>query len=93
MFQNDPEVDRILLIGEIGGQEELQAATYIKLFVTKPVFAYIAGHHAPEGVQLGHAGALLGSVKESAAAKTEALENAGAQVTTSITQLINLATQ
>lgn len=91
LFQNDPDVDRIILIGEIGGQEELQAATYIKDSVTKPVFAYIAGHHAPMGVQLGHAGAILGSQAESAIEKTSALAAAGARTATSITELISLA--
>ena len=91
MFQQDPDVDRIVLIGEIGGQEEIIAAEYIAQNITKPVFAYIAGHHAPEGVQLGHAGAILGSAAESAAAKTEILNKSGAKTATSITELINLA--
>jgi succinyl-CoA synthetase alpha subunit len=90
MFENDPDVTRIILIGEIGGQEENAAADYIRQSVTKPVFAYIAGHHAPEGVQLGHAGAILGSTIESAAAKTDILKSVGAKTATSITDLINL---
>lgn len=93
LFQDDPEVDRIILIGEIGGDEELQAADYIQRHVTKPVFAYVAGHHAPEGVQLGHAGAILGSASESAIVKTAALQTAGATTATSITELIRLASQ
>ena len=88
LFQNDPAVDRIILIGEIGGREELHAADFIKEHVTKPVFAYIAGHHAPAGVQLGHAGAILGSEQESAAAKTHALAAAGATTATSLSQLL-----
>ncbi|HJM04497.1 MAG TPA: succinate--CoA ligase subunit alpha [Candidatus Saccharimonadaceae bacterium] len=88
LFQNDPLVSYIVLIGEIGGQEEIQAADYIKQHVTKPVFTYIAGHHAPLGVQLGHAGAILGSDKESAKAKTAILADAGAHTATSITELI-----
>jgi len=88
LFQNDPLVSTIVLIGEIGGQEEIQAAEYIKQHVTKPVFTYIAGHHAPLGVQLGHAGAILGSDKESATAKTTILADAGASTATSITELI-----
>jgi len=90
LFENDPEVDKIVLIGEIGGIDEQLAATYIKESVTKPVFAYIAGSTAPEGVQLGHAGAILGSNDESASAKSIALEKAGAHVANSITSLIEL---
>jgi len=90
LFENDPDVDHIILIGEIGGQEEIVAADYIKANVTKPVFAYIAGHHAPEGVQLGHAGAILGSAAESADAKTQKLAKSGAQTANSITELIAL---
>jgi len=90
LFQDDPDVDQIILIGEIGGQEEIAAADFIKNRVTKPVFAYIAGHHAPEGVQLGHAGAILGSAAESADAKTQKLAQSGAQTANSITELIAL---
>ena len=92
LFQDDPNVDKIILIGEIGGQEELLAADYLKTSVTKPVYTYIAGHHAPAGVQLGHAGAILGSEKESAAAKTAYLAAAGATTATSITELIESIT-
>lgn len=88
IFQNDSEVEQIVLIGEIGGSEEIEVAHYIKKFVTKPVFTYIAGHHAPEGVQLGHAGAILGSDKESAQAKTIILEDSGATTAKSIVELI-----
>jgi len=90
LFQDDPDVDRILLIGEIGGQDEIEAAEFIKEHVTKPVFAYIAGHRAPEGVQLGHAGAILGSDKESADNKTKTLAESGAKTANSITELITL---
>lgn len=89
LFQNDPGVDRIIFIGEIGGQDEIAAADFIQHSVTKPVFAYIAGHHAPEGVQLGHAGAILGSAAESASVKTHKLSEAGAITATSITELLN----
>jgi len=88
LFENDPDVTRIVLIGEIGGREEIEAAEYISSHVTKPVFAYIAGHHAPAGVQLGHAGAILGSEQESAAAKTEILSQAGVTTATSISLLL-----
>jgi succinyl-CoA synthetase alpha subunit len=88
LFQQDPGVDRIILIGEIGGQDEIAAATYIQQHVTKPVFAYIAGHHAPAGVQLGHAGAILGSDQESAGSKTEILSRAGAVTARSLNELL-----
>jgi len=90
LFQADPAVDKIVLIGEIGGQEEIIAADFIKDSITKPVFAYIAGHHAPVGVQLGHAGAILGSAAESASAKTEKLAASGAHTANSIAHLIKL---
>ncbi|HEY8886540.1 MAG TPA: CoA-binding protein [Candidatus Microsaccharimonas sp.] len=88
LFESDSEVDQIILIGEIGGQDEIDAAHFIKQHVTKRVFAYIAGHHAPAGVQLGHAGAILGSGQESAAFKSEVLRWAGATVAASITELL-----
>jgi len=93
LFQNDPAVDKIILIGEIGGQEEIAAADYIQQSVTKPVFAYIAGHHAPVGVQLGHAGAILGSAAESASAKTQNLATSGALTANSITNLVKLVVE
>ena len=92
LFQNDPDVDRIVLIGEIGGTTECDAADYVAEHVTKPVYAYITGHHAPAGVQLGHAGAILGSQAESAAAKTDYLQKRGAITATNITALIQALT-
>jgi len=89
LFENDPDVTSIVMIGEIGGSDEIKAAEYIKQNVTKPVYAYIAGHSAPPGVQLGHAGAILGSDDESARSKTHILESAGAIVRTDIVSLIN----
>jgi succinyl-CoA synthetase alpha subunit len=89
LFQNDPAVDRIVMIGEIGGTSEIEAADYIKSSVTKPVYAYITGHSAPSGVQLGHAGAILGSADESASAKTDYLERCGAITASNITALID----
>lgn len=89
LFENDPNVSKIVLIGEIGGTDEIDAAHYIKEHVTKPVYGYIAGHHAPAGIQLGHAGAILGSKNESAAAKTKALTEAGVITSTNIASLIN----
>lgn len=90
MFESDPEVKRIVMIGEIGGVDEIAAADYIASSVSKPVYAYVAGHSAPAGVQMGHAGAIMGTDKlESAAAKTDYLENSGATVADSITELIS----
>lgn len=87
LFEDDPEVTSIVMIGEIGGSSEQLAADYIRSHIKKPVYAYIAGHAAPVGVQLGHAGAILGSNNESAAAKSEALRKAGAVVASSIVEL------
>lgn len=89
LFQEDPDVDRVVLIGEIGGQEEIEAADFIKSSVTKPVFAYVAGHHAPTGVQLGHAGAILGSDQESAETKTQKLQAVDVKTANSISELIS----
>lgn len=93
LFENDPKVDRIVLIGEIGGTSEHMAAAYIKTSVSKPVFAYVAGHQAPAGVQLGHAGAILGGEDESASAKTTNLREHGATTADSITELIRLVAE
>lgn len=90
LFQNDPEVSHIVMIGEIGGVEEILAADYIRDHVTKPVYAYIAGHSAPVGVQMGHAGAILGTNKlETARAKTDYLAQAGATTADSLVELIS----
>lgn len=88
LFQNDPEVTAIILIGEIGGTGEQRAADYIAQNNTKPIYAYIAGHTAPANIPLGHAGAILGSTDESASTKTIALARAGAQTFNSITSLV-----
>ena len=90
MFENDPDVTSIVMIGEIGGTDEQSAADFIKTSVTKPVYGYIAGHAAPAGVQLGHAGAILGSESESAGAKTAYLKESGVMVAGSITELVGL---
>jgi succinyl-CoA synthetase alpha subunit len=88
LFQNDSDIDQIVMIGEIGGTAEYEAADYIAAHVTKPVYAYITGHHAPAGVQLGHAGAILGSQAESAAAKTSYLQEKGTRTATNLVSLI-----
>ena len=79
-FQNDPDTDAIVMIGEIGGDAEERAAAYIKDHVTKPVVGYVAGFTAPEGKTMGHAGAIVSGSSGTAAAKQEALEAAGVKV-------------
>ena len=79
-FEADPETDLMIMTGEIGGDDEERAAAYIASHVTKPVVAYIAGFEAPPGKRMGHAGAIVTGSKGTAAAKAEALENAGARV-------------
>lgn len=80
MFQNDPETESILLIGEIGGDAEIKAAEYIKQHVTKPVAAFIAGQTAPPGKRMGHAGAIISGGSGTAEEKIAALEAAGVVV-------------
>jgi succinyl-CoA synthetase alpha subunit len=79
-FQDDPETDAIVMIGEIGGDAEERAAAYIKEHVTKPVVGYVAGFTAPEGKTMGHAGAIVSGSSGTAQAKKEALEAVGVRV-------------
>ncbi|HMH90495.1 MAG TPA: succinate--CoA ligase subunit alpha [Streptosporangiaceae bacterium] len=79
-FENDPETDAIVMIGEIGGDAEERAAAYIEKNVTKPVVAYVAGFTAPEGKTMGHAGAIISGSAGTAQAKKEALEKVGVRV-------------
>src|SRR3954451_15943453 len=79
-FQDDPETDAIVMIGEIGGDAEERAADFIKSNVTKPVVGYLAGFTAPEGKTMGHAGAIVSGSSGTAQAKKEALEAVGVKV-------------
>jgi len=86
-FQQDEQTKGIIMVGEIGGDEEEQAAEYIKAHVTKPVVSYIAGRTAPSGKRMGHAGAIVTGGKGTAEGKVAALKAAGIEVVSSPTQL------
>ncbi len=83
MFEADPETEAIVMIGEIGGDLEIQAAEFIKENITKPVVAFIAGQTAPKGKRMGHAGAIISGGSGTAAEKMAALEAAGVKVVVS----------
>lgn len=87
MFKDDPETEAVVLIGEIGGAAEEQAAEYIKEEFNKPVVAYIAGRGAPPGKRMGHAGAIISGGSGTAQSKIDALRDAGATVVENLTQV------
>jgi succinyl-CoA synthetase alpha subunit len=89
-FEADPETEYVVLVGEIGGNEEEKAADFIEARMTKPVLAYIAGFSAPPGKTMGHAGAIISGTSGTAQAKKEALEAVGIVVGTTPTEVAEL---
>lgn len=83
LFQNDPQTEGIVMVGEIGGNDEEQAAEFIKAYVTKPVIGYIAGQTAPPGKRMGHAGAIVSGGAGTAAGKIAAMQAAGVEMVSS----------
>jgi succinyl-CoA synthetase alpha subunit len=92
-FEADPETEIVVLVGEIGGDEEEKAARYISESMSKPVFAYIAGFSAPPGKTMGHAGAIISGSAGTAQAKKEALEASGIRVGTTPTEVAELVVE
>jgi succinyl-CoA synthetase alpha subunit len=90
-FQDDPETEAVVMIGEIGGDDEERAARFVADRMTKPVVAYIAGFEAPPGKRMGHAGAIISGSSGTAQAKAEALEAAGVRVGRNPTEAAELA--
>ncbi|MCR9147012.1 MAG: succinate--CoA ligase subunit alpha [Rhodobacteraceae bacterium] len=80
LFEADPDTDAVVLVGEIGGPQEAEAAEYIRDHMTKPVAAYIAGLSAPKGRRMGHAGAIVSAFGESAQEKVDILQEAGVTI-------------
>jgi len=87
LFQDDPDTDAIVMLGEIGGADEEEAAAFITSYVTKPMAGFIAGRTAPEGKRMGHAGAIISGGAGTAAGKIAALEAAGVRVADSPSQV------
>jgi succinyl-CoA synthetase alpha subunit len=92
-FEADPQTELIVMVGEIGGDEEEKAAQYIADHVSKPVLSYIAGFSAPPGKTMGHAGAIISGSSGTAKAKKEALEARGIQVGTTPTEVAQLVAE
>ena len=93
LFQDDPETEYVVMVGEIGGDEEEKAAAFIEAEMTKPVVAYIAGFTAPPGKTMGHAGAIISGSSGTAEAKKQALEARGIRVGTTPTETAELVAE
>jgi len=87
MFQDDPETEAVVLLGEVGGTAEQEAAAYIEKYMTKPVVSLIVGRTAPRGAQMGHAGAIIEGEGESAESKIQALRSAGCLIAQSPSEI------
>jgi succinyl-CoA synthetase alpha subunit len=92
-FEDDPQTEYVVMVGEIGGDEEEKAAAFIEAEMTKPVVAYIAGFTAPPGKTMGHAGAIISGSSGTAVGKKEALEAKGIRVGTTPTETAELAAE
>ena len=80
LFEEDPETEAVLMIGEIGGPQEAEASAWVKENMTKPVIGYVAGLTAPKGRRMGHAGAIISAAGDSAAEKAEIMRSFGLTV-------------
>jgi succinyl-CoA synthetase alpha subunit len=87
LFENDPDTHAVMMIGEIGGPQEAEAAAFIREHMTKPVAAYVAGLSAPKGRRMGHAGAIIQAFGESASEKVELLRDAGVAISPSPSEI------
>jgi succinyl-CoA synthetase alpha subunit len=90
LFENDPDTEQVVMIGEIGGTDEEEAAHFIREYMTKPVTGFIAGQTAPPGKRMGHAGAIISGGKGTAAEKVQALEAAGVRMAKQPTDIAEL---
>ncbi|MCB1070799.1 MAG: succinate--CoA ligase subunit alpha [Verrucomicrobia bacterium] len=93
LFEADPETQAMVVVGEIGGDEEERTAAFIKEHIRKPVFAFIVGHTAPEGKRMGHAGAIVSGNSGTAASKLQAFSLAGVPVANTIDELAEITRQ
>jgi len=80
LFEEDKETDAVIIVGEVGGEQEEKAARFIKEKMTKPVAAYIAGRYSPQGKQMGHAGAIVRGSAGTVRVKEDALRGAGVEI-------------
>jgi malate-CoA ligase subunit alpha len=87
LFEQDPATEAVMIIGEIGGPQEAEAALYAKEHMTKPVIGYVAGLTAPKGRRMGHAGAIISAFGDTAAEKAEMMRSAGLTVAPSAAEL------